>query len=212
MVPDRWAEYYLGNAPSLVWLVGTNLLAVLVGLRFYVAVGPGLGAVPTFLLPLYTDSPTAVLLAAFSLVTLLPNLGRRAADAPVNLPLAYLHTLAFVWLVKYGVWTAIALNVRPELYFGLTGAALWDYWGIIVTHLAFVLEAAVIPHYGATTRGALAFALAALLVTFPVLVFAALQLGATVHGLALAPHYQFFIFLVFCIAAAIVSTPTGPPP
>jgi uncharacterized membrane protein YpjA len=66
--------------------------------------------------------------------------------------------------VKYGLWTGVALSLRPDLYVGFSGAALWDYWGITLTHLGFVLEAFLIPHYGRTTRGALAFALVALLV------------------------------------------------
>jgi uncharacterized membrane protein YpjA len=82
----------------------------------------------------------------------------------MNRPLAYLHTLAFVWLVKYGLWTAVALSLRPDLYVGFSGAALWDYWGIVFTHLGFVVEAFLIPHYGRTTRGALAFALVASIV------------------------------------------------
>ncbi|XVH32043.1 DUF1405 domain-containing protein [Haloferacaceae archaeon DSL9] len=156
VVPERYVEEYLGSAPSLVWLLVVNATAFLVGVRFYVETMP---AVPTFLWPLYGDSPTALALATLSLATLLPNLGNRVRDAPVNLPLAYLHTFAFVWLVKYGIWTAIALNVHPGLYFGFDRAALYDYWFIILTHLLFVLQAFVIPYYGRTTKGALGAAL-----------------------------------------------------
>jgi uncharacterized membrane protein YpjA len=164
LVPDRYVEYYLGNGPSLVWLLVVNATAFLVGISFYVHSDPSLRDVPTFLYPLFGDSPAALALAGLSVATLLPNLGRPVREAPVNRPLAYLHTLAFVWLVKYGVWTALALNLRPELYVGFSTAALWDYWGIMFTHLAFLVEAAVVPYYGRTTRGALAFALVALLV------------------------------------------------
>jgi uncharacterized membrane protein YpjA len=131
---------------------------------FYVHSDPSLADLPTFLYPLFGDSPMALALVTLSMATLLPNLGRPVRDAPVNRPLAYLHTLAFVWLVKYGLWTGVALSLRPDLYVGFSGAALWDYWGITLTHLGFVLEAFLIPHYGRTTRGALAFALVALLV------------------------------------------------
>ena len=164
VLPERYLEYYLGNAPSLSLLLLANGLAFLVGVSFYVHSDPSLREVPTFLYPLFGDSPTALALITLSLVTLLANLGRPVADAPVNRPLAYLHTLAFVWLVKYGLWTAVALNLRPDLYVGFSGAALWDYWGIMLTHLGFVVEAFVVPYYGRTTRGALAFALVALLV------------------------------------------------
>ncbi|MWG35081.1 DUF1405 domain-containing protein [Halomarina oriensis] len=157
MIPERWAEYYLSNAPSLVWLLVANVAAVLVGVRYYVETMP---AVDTFAWPLYADSPTAVFVATLSIATLLPNLGRRLRDAPTNLPLAYLHTLAFALLVKYGLWTVLALNLRVSLYF----PEVWAYFGIILTHLAFVGEAYLIPHYGKTTRGALAFALVVMLV------------------------------------------------
>ena len=156
-IPERWAQYYLGNAPSLVWLLVANVVAVLVGVRYYVETMP---AVATFAWPLYADSPAAVFLGLLSLTTLLPNLGRRVSEVPINRPLAYLHTLAFVWLVKYALWTVVALNLRPGLYF----PAVWAYFGILLTHAAFLGEACLIPHYGATTRGALAFALGAALV------------------------------------------------
>jgi uncharacterized membrane protein YpjA len=126
--------------------------AFLVGVRFYVETMP---AVSTLLWPLYADSPTAIALVTLSLATLLPNLGSRLQEAPINGPLAVLHTLAFVWLVKYGLWTAIALNLRPERYVGFDGAALYDYWFIIGTHLLFVVLAFAILHYGRTTRWAL---------------------------------------------------------
>lgn len=157
-IPERYARYYLENMPSLVWLLVVNSLAILVGIRFYVGTMP---EVPTFLWPLYADSPTALALVTASLLTLLPNLGNRLSDAPQNLPLAYLHTFAFVWLVKFGIWTFVALNLGFPAYFGppWDPNALWDYWGIIITHLAFVVEAFLIPHYGRTTRGALFAAL-----------------------------------------------------
>jgi uncharacterized membrane protein YpjA len=160
-VPDRYVQEYLGNGPSLVTFLALNASAFLVGVSFYVHSDPSFADLPTFLYPLFGDSPTALALATLSLATLLPNLGRPVDEAPVNRPLAYLHTLAFVWLVKYGLWTAVALSLRPDLYVGFSGAALWDYWGIVFTHLGFVVEAFLIPHYGRTTRGALAFALVA---------------------------------------------------
>lgn len=156
MIPKRWAQYYLGNGPSLVWLLIANVVGVLVGVRYYVETMP---AVSTFAWPLYADSPTAVFLAVLSIATLLPHLGRRIDTVPMNRPLAYLHTLAFVWLVKYGLWTVLVLNIEFSSYY----PELWAYFGIIVTHLLFVVEAFLIPHYGETTRGALAVSFVALL-------------------------------------------------
>jgi len=155
---------YLGHGPRLVLLLVANGVAFLVGVSFYVHSEPALRDLPTLLYPLFGDSPTALALVTLSLATLLPNLGLPPTDAPQNRPLAYLHTLAFVWLVKYGLWTVVALNLRPDLYVGFAGPALWDYWGIMLTHAGFLVEAAVLPAFGRTTRGALAFALGALLV------------------------------------------------
>ncbi|MBX0287593.1 DUF1405 domain-containing protein [Haloarcula salinisoli] len=151
-LPRRYARYYLENAPSLVWLVVVNSVAILVGVRYYVETMPG---VSTFLWPLYADSPTALFLMTLSLVTLWPFLGDSLEDVPVNRPLAYLHTIALVWLLKMGIWTVVALNLGFTVYF----PALWAYFGIIVTHVGFIAEGALVPHYARTTRGALATAL-----------------------------------------------------
>ncbi|WP_254272102.1 DUF1405 domain-containing protein [Haloarcula marina] len=151
-LPRRYARYYLENTPSLVWLVVVNAVATLVGVRYYVETMPD---VSTFLWPLYADSPAALFLMTLSLVTLLPFLGRSLDDVPTNLPLAYLHTIALVWLLKMGVWTFVALNLGFDAYF----PAPWAYFGIIVTHLGFVAEGLLVPHYGRTTRGALLTAL-----------------------------------------------------
>lgn len=157
VIPRQYARYYLENAPSLVWLVALNAAAMLVGVRFYVETMPG---VPTFLWPLYADSPAALFLMTASLVTLFANLGQSLDSVAHNRVLAYLHTLAFVWLVKYGLWTVFALHLDFWSYF----PSLNDYWFIVFTHLGFVVEAYLIPHYGRTTRGALAFSLLLLLV------------------------------------------------
>lgn len=163
MIPESTARSYLEQAPSLLWLIGANLVAVLVGVRFYVE---EMVDVHTFLWPFYLDSPAAVLLMALSLATLLPFIGSDVRQATTNRVLAYLHTLTFVWLVYVGLWTVVALAIRPDLYLAdPAGAfALFGFVGIVVTHLLFVLEAYLIPHYGRTTRGALAFAGAVLAV------------------------------------------------
>jgi uncharacterized membrane protein YpjA len=162
-IPERYARRFLEDGPNLAWLLVVNVLATLVGVRFYVETLP---EVQTVLWPLYADSPAALFLVTLSLTTLLPNLGNRAADAPRNRALAYLHTVAFAWLVKYGLWTFVALNLGFPAYFGppWEPAAFWAYWFIVLTHLGFVAEAYLLPHYGATTRGALAATLLALLV------------------------------------------------
>ena len=156
-------EYYLGNPASLGWLLVADAVAFLVGVSFYVHSDPSLRDLSALAYPLFGDSPTALALAILSVATLLPHLGRPLDDTPSNRLLALVHTLAFAWLVKYGVWTAVALNLRPDLYVGFTPALLWEYWGILLTHLFFLLHAAVIPYYGRTSREALAAALVLLL-------------------------------------------------
>lgn len=156
MIPARTARAYLEATPSLTWLIVGNLVAMLVGIRFYVG---SMDEVHTFLWPLYLDSPTALLLMALSLTTLLPFLGRDLDAVPDNVAVRVLHTLAFAWLVKYGFWTIAALNVGFTAYY----PDLWGYWGIIGTHLLFVGEAYLIPHYATTTRRTLGIVLVALL-------------------------------------------------
>ena len=161
--PRQWVQYYLGNPASLGWLVVADAAAFLVGVSFYVHSDPSLRDLTALAYPLFGDSPTALALATLSVATLLPRLGEPVDEAPSNPLLALVHTLAFVWLLKYGVWTAVALNLRPDLYFGFTPALLWEYWGILLTHLFFLLHAAVIPYYGKTSRAALVAAFALLL-------------------------------------------------
>ncbi|MFC4357514.1 DUF1405 domain-containing protein [Halobium salinum] len=162
-LPDRWVRYYLGNAPSLVWLLVVNAVTFLAGVRYYVETMPD---VPTFFWPLYADSPTALAFGTLSLAALLPLLstGRDVLERPTNLPLAYLDTIAVVWLVKFGLWTAVALNLRPELYVGFDLDGLYAYWAIMFTHLLFAVEALLIARVGTTTKGALAVTFGAMLV------------------------------------------------
>ena len=161
--PESWIQYYLGNPTSLGWLVVVDAAAFLVGVSFYVHSDPSLRELSALAYPLFGDSPTALALATLSVATLLPHLGDPVDDAPSNRLLALVHTLAFVWLVKYGVWTAIALTLRPDLYVGFTPTLLREFWGILLTHLFFLIHAAAIPYYGTTSREALAVALGLLL-------------------------------------------------
>jgi uncharacterized membrane protein YpjA len=156
-IPRSLAQEYLLVGSNLVTLLGINGLAFLVGIRFYVT---QMVAVPTALWPLFADSPAAIFLAMLALAALLPAVGARLDAVPVSLPMVYLQTLAFVWLVKTGLWTVVALNLGFDQYF----PAVWDYFGIILTHLVFLVEAYLLVHVGRTTRGALALALVVALV------------------------------------------------
>ncbi|WP_321168324.1 DUF1405 domain-containing protein [Halorubrum sp. JWXQ-INN 858] len=156
-VRDAVAEELLGTPRSLGAVLGLTAFMLLVGIDYYVATLP---TVPVALWPLYADSAVAVGLALLSLVTLLPTVGSGGdvADAPVNRPLAYLHTLAFVWLVQFGLWPLVSLNLAFEAY--VTAPDAWIYyWGVLGTHLLFVGLALLFPAFGRTTRGALALAL-----------------------------------------------------
>lgn len=149
LIPRRYARYYLENPLSHLWLVGLNFLTLLVGIDFYVETMPKF---TPFLWPFYTDSPAATFLMVLSLVTLVVNLGKPLEETPQNRVLAFLHTLAFVWLVKYGLWVSVALNLGFSHYY----PEIWAYWGIMFAHLGFTAEAFFIPHYGKTTKEALA--------------------------------------------------------
>lgn len=157
-IPRRYAREYLEAAPTLVWLVVGTLAIAVIGLRWYV--DRGLAGVSTFLWPLFADSPAATLLGSLAFATFLPSLGRPIEEWPVNRPLAYLHTLAFVWLVETGLWTFVALNLGFGAYFPDPFA----YFGVVGSHLAFVAAAYLLSHAACTTRGALAFALGCALV------------------------------------------------
>ncbi len=175
------------EAPNLVALLLVNAVAVLVGIRFYVA---DMIAVSTALWPFFIDSPVALALAMLSLATLLPALGGGLDDLPSNRALVYLHTLAFVWLVKMGLWTALALGLGFDRYY----PAPWDFFGIILTHLAFVGQAFLIPHYGKTTRGALGLALAVALVN-----------DALDYGLGVHPPLRYEPGLALVVGTVLIS-------
>lgn len=157
-VRDAVAEELLGDARSLGVVFGLTAFMLLVGVDYYVDT---LGGVPTVLWPLYADSAVAVALGALSLATLLPTVGSGGpvTETPTNRPLAYLHTVSFVWLVQFGLWPLVSLNLAFESY--VTAPDAWVYyWGVLGTHLCFVGLALTFPAFGRTTRGALAFAAA----------------------------------------------------
>ena len=197
-LPERVARDYLEGTATLLLLLALTGMLTLVGLRFYV--DRGLASVSTFLWPLFADSPVATALATLSYVTLVPNLGRRLGENRLNRPLIYLHTLAFVWLVKFGLWTAVALNLGFSAYF----PDLYGYWGVMLSHLGFVGLALLIPHYSDTSRGALGFALVLSLVND------VLDYGFGLHpplryeaGPALAVATVVLTFLAVALAALV---------
>ncbi|WP_435095585.1 DUF1405 domain-containing protein [Halarchaeum sp. P4] len=145
LIPERIAVPYLNVEVSRFFLLCVNALGVLVGLNFYL---PQMSAHAAFLWPLLIDSPLALCWMTASLLTLW-GVGRH--DYPSTPFLDTLTTVAFASMVKYGLWTAFTLNYFVGAYY----PHVWDYWGILFTHLVMVGEAFLLPYYGRTSKLAL---------------------------------------------------------
>ncbi|MFO8115199.1 MAG: DUF1405 domain-containing protein [Halorubrum sp.] len=153
------AEELLGTPRSLGVLLAFVAFMFAVGVGYY---APTAGDVPVPLWPLYADSAVAVALGGAVLLALVPTVragGSAVADAPTSRALAYLQTLAFVWLITFGLWPLVSLNLAFSQYVAAPDAWIY-YWGVLGTHLCFVGLALLFPAFGRTTRGALAVALA----------------------------------------------------
>ena len=156
-VRDAAAAELLGRPRSLAAVATLTAAMVLVGVAYY---ADTLSSVPTALWPLYADSAVATTLCLVSLVTLAPAVvsGVPLSSASTSRPLAYLYTLSFVWLVQFGVWPLVSLNLAFDAY--VSAPAAWVYyWGVLGTHLLFVGVALLFPAFGRTTPGALGLAL-----------------------------------------------------
>lgn len=138
-------------------MLGFTAFMLAVGIGYY---APTAGEVPVPLWPLYADSAVAVALGGIALLSLVPTVrrGEPVAAAPVSRGLAYLQTVAFVWLVQFGLWPLVSLNLAFSQYVAAPDAWIY-YWGVLGTHLLFVGLALLFPAFGRTTRGALALAL-----------------------------------------------------
>jgi hypothetical protein len=153
------AAELLGTPRSLAVVGAFTAFMLAVGIGYY---APTANEVPVPLWPLYADSAVAVALGGGVLASLAPTVRRGGdvtADAPTSRALAYLHTLAFVWLVQFGLWPLVSLNLAVGEYVAAPDAWIY-YWGVLGTHLLFVGLALLFPAFGRTTRGALAAALA----------------------------------------------------
>ena len=151
------AEELLGTPRSLGVVLAFVAFMLAVGVGYY---APTAGDVPVPLWPLYADSAVAVALGGVVLLRLVSTVrrGDRVTDAPTSRGLAYLQTVAFVWLVQFGLWPLVSLNLAVGQYVSAPDALIY-YWGVIGTHLLFVGLALLFPAFGRTTRGALATAL-----------------------------------------------------
>ena len=153
------AAELLGTPRSLAVVGAFTAFMIAVGIGYY---APTANEVPVPLWPLYADSAVAVALGGGVLAAVAPTVrrgGNVVADTPSSRALAYLQTLAFVWLVQFGLWPLVSLNLAFGQYVAAPDAWIY-YWGVIGTHLLFVGLALLFPAFGRTTRGALATALA----------------------------------------------------
>ena len=153
------AAELLGTPRSLAVVGAFIAFMIAVGIGYY---APTANEVPVPLWPLYADSAVAVALGGGVLAAVAPTVRRGGdivADSPSSRALAYLQTLAFVWLVQFGLWPLVSLNLAFGQYVAAPDAWIY-YWGVIGTHLLFVGLALLFPAFGRTTRGALATALA----------------------------------------------------
>ena len=152
------AEELLGTPRSLAVVCAFTAFMFAVGVGYY---APTADEVPVALWPLYADSAVAVALGGGVLASVASTVRRGGdvtVDAPTSRGLAYLHTLAFVWLVQFGLWPLVSLNLAFSEYVAAPDAWIY-YWGVIGTHLLFVGLALLFPAFGRTTRGAPAAAL-----------------------------------------------------
>lgn len=157
------AEELLGTPRSLAVVLAFTGFMLVVGVGYY---APTADTVPRWLWPLYADSAVAVALGGIVLISIVPTVRAGeglSGDAPISRPLAYLHTLAFVWLVQFGLWPLVSLNLAFGEYVAAPDAWIY-YWGVLGTHLCFVGLALLFPAFGRTTRGALVTALALVIV------------------------------------------------
>lgn len=160
-IPESITRKILFNSSGFTITLLALAATFLVGIRFYVN---NLAEVQTFLWPLYMDSPTAIALTVMSVMSVKGVKHDQLSDVRTTSATAYIHAFAFVWLVKYGLWAAIALNVHPVLYISKGVFGLFSYPMIVSSHLLFVVFAFVIVEYGRTTNKAILVSIVLLLV------------------------------------------------
>ena len=96
MTIKQYWEISLYNRPFLIFLLICNILGTIYGYDWY---SGQLYITPTYFLPFVPDSPTASLFLSIAIGLLL-----------LNRSSSIIQALAFVTLVKYGVW-AVIMNI-----------------------------------------------------------------------------------------------------
>ncbi|MFB6133282.1 MAG: DUF1405 domain-containing protein [Halanaeroarchaeum sp.] len=150
MLPDRDPlPWYVAPLPRaledlalrLAWpIAAINLAGTAFGFWYYRA---QFATVHPLALPFVPDSPVATLFIALSL-----------AAFKLDLDADWLHALAFVGLIKLGLWTPfvqVVINGQGDI-------ATWLYQFLVWSHLAMGLEAFVIHRYATFSVRAVAVA------------------------------------------------------
>ncbi|WP_232688393.1 DUF1405 domain-containing protein [Halobacterium zhouii] len=156
LIPESVATPYLEEDASRALLILANCVVVLVGIDFYLP--QLLEHRNVFLWPVIFDSPLAAAWVTFSLLTL-SGAGSIAAYRNSRVHVL-LNTIAFVSVLKYGVWTLFTLNYFFTAYY----PDPVSYFGSLFVHAVMALEAFLLPYYAKTTMWALGVALVWLLV------------------------------------------------
>jgi len=150
MLPERDPlPWYVAPLPKaledlalrLAWLIAAvNLAGTAFGFWYYRA---QFAAANPLAWPLIPDSPVATLFVALSF-----------AAYKLDVDADWLHALAFVGLIKLGLWTPFVQVVIN----GQGGLATWLYQFLVWSHLAMALEAFVIHRYATFSVRAVAVA------------------------------------------------------
>jgi len=114
------AEKARDNPPARIFLIIASLAGVAFGFYYYY---DQLVASPLWMWPFIPDSPIAVLMYALALISI-----KRRSNK--------LDSVAFVLMVKIGIWTTVVLLLNFDHYFTPDALVLRSF--ILVTHLAMV--------------------------------------------------------------------------
>lgn len=119
-------------------LIAVNILGTFFGFYYYM---PQLAETSIFLWPIVPDSPISTLLIALSLSIFLSG---GLEKLPEKLEI-FIHSLAFIGNVKYGLWTVfVLLKFQPE-FMAINTTAMYLF--LILSHLGMFLQAFLVLDY-----------------------------------------------------------------
>lgn len=136
MTIKQYWEISLYNRPFLIFLLICNVLGTIYGYDWY---SGQLYITPTYFLPFVPDSPTASLFLSIAIGLLL-----------LNRSSSIIQALAFVTLVKYGVW-AVIMNI---IMFIIDGDITINGLMLLLSHGIMALQVFYFyPRFNITTIG-----------------------------------------------------------